>query len=350
MLKPRKGRGAQTNPESRYSSERRETVAEDWCPPPLATTVKAETARSIISTNQSPDIPFEQSINPYRGCEHGCIYCYARPTHAYLDLSPGLDFESRLFAKRNAAQLLEKEINDPRYQCRLIALGTNTDPYQPIEREWRITRAVIEVLLRHKHPLSIVTKSALIERDLDLLAVMAAEDLVEVHLSITTLDHQLARRMEPRASAPLRRLQSIARLKDAGIRVGVMVAPIIPALNDSELETILGRAQEAGADYAGYVLLRLPHEVKELFEQWLRVHVPLRAEHVLHRIRDVRGGRLNDPQFGKRMRGDGVFAQLIRQRFEIAAKRLGLNKSTHRLDVSKFKKSAMASGGQLPLF
>ena len=350
----RKGRGAASNPDPRYFSEQREGLDDGWSiadpkPPPLSTTVTVERARSIISRNESPDIPFDQSINPYRGCEHGCVYCYARPTHAYLDLSPGFDFESRLYSKPNAPELLEKELGRPGYRCRLIALGTNTDPYQPIERNWRITRRIIEVLASCHHPLSIVTKSSLIERDLDLLASMAEENLVEVYLSVTTLDRHLARRLEPRATAPERRLETLRRLSEAGIPTGLMFAPVIPFLNDDDMEAVLEGGAQAGVRYAGYVLIRLPHEVKELFEEWLHLHEPLKAERVVNRIRDMRGGKENDPSFGTRMRGAGIYAELIRQRFERACRRLGLNKSAHVLDTSRFT-SPLRAGETLNLF
>lgn len=349
-----KGRGAQANTPIRFFTETRAAFDDGWTgddavPPPLRTTVTEEQARSIISYNQSPDLPFERSINPYRGCEHGCIYCYARPTHAYLDLSPGLDFESRLFAKPNAAALLRNELAKPGYVCRQIALGTNTDPYQPIERSFGITRRIIEVLWESRHPLSIVTKSSLVERDLDLLAPMARENLVEAYVSITTLDRALARRMEPRASAPQRRLETVKRLSAAGIPAGVLFAPVIPALNDAEMESILEAASNAGARYAGYVLLRLPHEVKQLFEEWLQVHEPLKAARIMNRVRDMRGGQENDPHFGTRMRGTGIFAEVIRSRFDLACKRHGLTRSARALDTSKFK-PPRALGPQLTLF
>ncbi len=354
--KPRgtKGRGAQANTPIRFFTETRAAFDDGWTgddalPPPLQTIVTEEQARSIISYNQSPDLPFERSINPYRGCEHGCIYCYARPTHAYLDLSPGLDFESRLFAKPNAAALLRKEIAKPGYVCRQIALGTNTDPYQPIERSFGITRRIIEVLWECRHPLSIVTKSSLVERDLDLLAPMARENLIEAYVSITTLDRALARRMEPRASAPQRRLETVKRLSAAGIPAGVLFAPVIPALNDAEMESIVEAASNAGARYAGYVLLRLPHEVKQLFEEWLQVHEPLKAARIMNRVRDMRGGQENDPHFGTRMRGTGIFAEVIRNRFDLVCKRHGLTRSERALDTSKFKPPGMP-GRQLTLF
>ena len=349
-----KGRGAKTNTPIRFFTETRAAFDDGWTgddavPPPLRTIVTEEQARSIISYNQSPDLPFERSINPYRGCEHGCIYCYARPTHAYLDLSPGLDFESRLFAKPNAAALLRNELAKSGYVCRQIALGTNTDPYQPIERSFGITRQIIEVLWESRHPLSIVTKSSLVERDLDLLAPMARENLVEAYVSITTLDRALTRRMEPRATAPQRRLETVKRLSAAGIPAGVLFAPVIPALNDAEMESILEAASNAGARYAGYVLLRLPHEVKQLFEEWLQVHEPLKAARIMNRVRDMRGGQENDPHFGTRMRGTGIFAQVIRNRFDLACKRHGLTRSARALDTSKFKPPGVP-GRQLTLF
>jgi DNA repair photolyase len=337
----RRGRGAPSNPEPRWLPGSRETFDDGWSlddpkAPPLATSVTDETARSALSFNESPDLPFDRSINPYRGCEHGCVYCYARPTHAYLDLSPGLDFESRLYAKPNAAEVLRKELARPGYRCRHIGLGTNTDPYQPIERRYRITREIIEVLSTCRHPLSIVTKSALVDRDIDLLAEMADVGLVEVFLSVTTLDRGLARRMEPRAAAPERRLTTIERLSAAGIPTGVLFAPVIPALNDVEMEAVLAAAAAHGARYAGYVLLRLPHEVRGLFEEWLARHEPLKAERVMSRLRDMRGGAPNDPNFSTRMRGTGPMAELLHRRFELACRRLGLSRSHHALDTGQF--------------
>lgn len=348
-----KGRGAGLSPDARYLEERREPVDDGWEPeepsaPPLRTTVTEERARSIIATNDSPDIGFEQSINPYRGCEHGCVYCYARPTHAWLDLSPGLDFESRLFAKTNAAERLREALARPGYRPRVIALGANTDPYQPIERQLRITRSVLEVLARHAHPVSIVTKSALVERDLDLLAPMAAAGLAQVHVSITTLQRPLARSLEPRATAPQRRVQTLARLAAAGVPAGVMFAPVIPGLNEHELEAVLAAAAEAGARHAGYVMLRLPREVAPLFRQWLQDHAPLRAEKVMNRIRDIRGGRDNDARFGTRQRGEGVYAALVRQRFRRACARHGLDEAPRTLDSSRFTPPAV--DGQLSLW
>ena len=348
-----KGRGAASNPASRYLETETEPFDDGWgrdeeATPRPATTVIADASRSVIARNDSPDVPFDQSVNPYRGCEHGCIYCYARPSHAWLDLSPGLDFETRLFAKPDAARLLKRELARSGYRCRPIALGTNTDPYQPIERRWRITRAIVEVLHDCDHPLLITTKSSMVERDLDLLSAMAKKRLVKVAISVTTLDRTLARRMEPRATAPQRRLQSLEALAAAGVPTGVMFAPVIPALNDGELERVLQQAARRGVRYAGYVMLRLPHEVRRLFEEWLHVHYPDRAARVLEQVRDVRGGRENDPRFGHRMRGSGVFAELIRQRFLSQCRRLGLNDTRPHLDTAAFRPPAL--GRQLSLF
>ena len=354
----RKGRGAGVNPEGRFETSARDAFDDGWpaddeAPPPLATTVTAEHAKSIISRNASPDIPFTQSINPYRGCEHGCIYCYARPSHAYLNLSPGLDFETRLFAKVNAADLLRAELARPGYRCSEIALGANTDPYQPAERSWKITRSILEVLAACDHPVGIVTKNALVERDLDLLVPMARKNLVAVYLSVTNLDHALARRLEPRASAPARRIEAIRRLSAAGIRTGVMVAPVIPFLTDHQMEEIMSAAREAGAESAGYVLMRLPYEVKDLFRDWLRTHYPLKADHVMSRIHAMRGGRDNDPEFGSRLRGTGEYAELLKQRFARACRRLGFNQQrrVQGLDLAQFRPPrAVAEGPQRPLF
>jgi len=340
--RPFKGRGAASQPAPRYLDTRREAVVDGWPgdtedgEAKLRTVVSLERPRSIISRNESPDLPFSQTINPYRGCEHGCTYCYARPTHAYLDLSPGLDFESRLFAKVGAATVLRSELSAPRYQCSPIMLGANTDAYQPIEREYGVTREILEVLAETRHPVSIVTKSALVERDIDLLQELSKHDLVQVFLSITTLDRDLARRLEPRASAPRRRLDALRALAAAGIRCGVMVAPVIPALNDCELENILDASAAAGCRHAGYVMLRLPREVNPLFQAWLERHYPLKASHVLSLVRELRDGRLNDASFGSRMSGTGVFAQLIRARFQAACRRLGLGRSDHALSTAHF--------------
>ncbi len=333
MNGPIKGRGALSNSRGRFARHEREpdrdalaaaAAADGEEPPRLATTLHVDTARSIIARNRSPDIPFDQSINPYRGCEHGCIYCYARATHSYLDLSPGQDFETQLFYKPNARELLRTELAAPSYTVSPIAFGTNTDPYQPVERELRVTRGLLELLLELKHPLTIVTKGSLILRDLDLLAELARHDLVAVNVSLTTLDHDLKRRMEPRTAGPEQRLHMIRALTDVGVPTGVLVAPIIPALNDHELERMLEAAAKHGATSAGYVLLRLPHEVEALFVEWLHAQYPDRAEHVLSLIRQMREGSLNDPAFGSRQRGVGPFAQLLRARFSRAARAYGL--------------------------
>ncbi len=348
-----KGRGATLQIDGRFESVARERVDDGWGTadeelPPFKTTVMVETAKSVIQRQTSPDLPYEYSLNAYRGCEHGCIYCYARPSHAYLNLSPGLDFETRLFAKPEAAKLLRAELAKSSYQCSPIALGSNTDPYQPIEREWKITRQILEVLAECKHPLSIVTKSALIERDLDLLAQLARDDLVQVFISVTTLDAEIARKLEPRASSPRRRLQAIERLNEAGVPCGVLVAPVIPFLTDAELENILQITHEHGARTAAYALLRLPYELKDLFKDWLSVHYPLKAEHVMSRLREMRGGRENDSEFGSRFVGDGLFAQLLSRRFHLACDRLGFNLEEGGLDVTRFIKPARS--GQMSLF
>jgi DNA repair photolyase len=344
---PRKGRGATFNPGNRFRHDAREAFDDGWNdagepPPTLKTTVTVQRARTIVARNDSPDVPFSQSINPYQGCEHGCIYCYARPTHAYLDLSPGVDFETRLYAKPDAAALLRAELARPGYRCDPIALGTNTDPYQPIEREWKVTRSILEVLAEHEHPFTIVTKSARIERDLDLIAPMAAKRMARVYLSITTLDRELARCMEPRASAPERRLQAVKTLADAGVPVGVMVAPVIPQLNDRDLEAILARAAANGATSAGYVLLRLPLEVAPLFRAWLETHYPLRAAHVMSLVRQMRSGRDYDSSFGTRMRGTGEYAELLERRFALACTRLCLARGREQsdLDTTRFRRPA----------
>jgi DNA repair photolyase len=353
--RPVKGRGATLNPEGRFESLAREAFDDGW-DTPLAdeaarprTTVTSEHAKSIITRNDSPDVPFSFSINPYRGCEHGCVYCYARPSHAYLELSPGLDFETRLFAKVNAAEVLRQELARPNHRVEPIAIGVNTDAYQPIEREWRITRQVLEVLAACEHPCTLITKSAMIERDLDLLAPMAQKNLVQAFISVTTLDHELARRMEPRAAAPRRRLQAIRNLAAAGVPAGVMVAPVIPFLTDAELESIVEAAAAAGAQSAGYVLMRLPWELKELFKDWLEHHFPLKAAHVMSRVRQMRGGRENDPSFGSRMRGEGLLAELLEKRFDIACSRAGLNRQRRlALDTTRFRPPH--TGPQLDLF
>ncbi|MBV9991940.1 MAG: PA0069 family radical SAM protein [Alphaproteobacteria bacterium] len=311
---------------------------DDLSPPPLRTEVIRDATRTIIARNQSPDISFDRSINPYRGCEHGCIYCFARPTHAYLGMSPGIDFESRLFAKPNAAELLAKELSAPGYVPRTIAMGTNTDPYQPIEKKMRITRSILEVLREFRHPVGIVTKSPLILRDVDILSEMAGMGLAKAALSITTLDRKLARMMEPRAGTPSRRLQAIKGLSDAGIPTAVMFAPAIPALNDGEMEAVLRAATEMGARSAGYVLLRLPLEIKDLFREWLEGNVPDRAKHVMSLVRQMRGGKDYDSQWSTRMRGTGPYAEMLARRFHMAVKRFGLNQPRAPLDVTKFKR------------
>ncbi len=348
-----RGRGALSNASGRFEKENRCRESDGWeLPedlPPLRTQVTRESAKTIVTRNDSPDISFDRSINPYRGCEHGCVYCFARPTHAYLGMSPGLDFETRLVAKTNAASLLERELSAPGYAAKTIAIGTNTDPYQPIERNELVMRKVLEVLSRTNHPVAIVTKSALVLRDLDLLAPMAQKGLVKVALSVTTLDPCLARKMEPRASSPQRRLDAIRRLAEANVPTAVMVAPIIPAINDAEIEAILARAQAMGARDAGYVLLRLPLEVRELFAEWLRAHYPGKLKHVLSLIRASREGKLYDSRFGARMTGSGPYAWMIGRRFEAAAARLGLGRSRVPLRCDLFRPPVRA-GEQLRLF
>ena len=339
-----KGRGARIAPQVRFDAQKREIVDDGWgdattaedTPAPPRTVVTQQTAKSIITRNDSPDIPFTQSINPYYGCEHGCVYCYARPSYAYWGLSPGLDFETKLFAKTNAAELLRKELSRPAYVVSAISIGANTDPYQPVEREWRITRQVLEVCEQFNQPVGIITKSSLIERDIDILARMAQKQLAKVFVSCASLDADLARKLEPRAAAPYRRIDTIKRLVDAGVPTGVLAAPMIPMLNDATLEEALEAAQAAGASEAGYVLLRLPHELKELFKDWLEAHFPERAAHVMSIVRQSRGGRENDSAFGSRFRGEGVFADMIAQRFKKTCARLGLNARHYALDTLQF--------------
>ncbi len=319
----RKGRGALSNRDCRYQPTRVEWDDGISGPSPV-TECRPVQARSIIARNSSPDIPFDQSINPYQGCEHGCVYCYARPTHAYHDLSPGVDFETRLTYKVNAADQLRRELARPGYRCSTITLGANTDPYQPVERQHRITRSLLEVLLRQRHPVSIITKGALVTRDIDLLAELASHGLCSVAVSITTLDAELKRRMEPRAASAAARFDAVAQLAAAGVPVSVMVAPVIPALNDGDLEEILQRSAAAGATNAGYILLRLPLEISELFQEWLQEHYPLKAAKVSSLLRQCRQGNDYDSRFGHRMRGTGPFAELLSQRFHLACKRLGL--------------------------
>lgn len=342
-----KGRGATGYLPGRFEVTTAEAVDDGWeqddseefAAPRLRTQVSEERARSIISRNSSPDVGFNQSVNPYRGCEHGCSYCFARPSHAYLNLSPGLDFETRIFAKTNAAEVLRRELAKPGYVPQPIALGINTDAYQPLERRLGITRQLIEVMQETRHPFSLITKNALVERDIDLLAPLAAQQLVSVHFSVTSLDPHLSAKLEPRASAPHARLRAMRRLSDAGIPVGVMVAPVIPWINDAELEAVLEAARDAGAATAGYVLLRLPHEVAPLFRDWLQAHHPQRAEHVMSTINQLRGGKDYDSTFGKRMRGEGVYADLLARRFALASRRLGFGASRSQwpaLDCSRF--------------
>ncbi|WP_333843624.1 PA0069 family radical SAM protein [Pelomicrobium sp.] len=349
----RKGRGAPSNLQGRFERWGREAFDDGWAheeqgPSSLKTEVTLVQAKSILTRNASPDLAFDRSINPYQGCEHGCVYCYARPSHAYWGLSPGLDFETKLYAKANAAALLRKELSAPSYRPEVIAIGANTDPYQPVERQLKITRAILEVLRECEHPFGIITKNALIERDIDLLAPMAEKNLVRAFVSVTNLDNSLARRLEPRACAPLRRLEAIRRLSAAGVPVGVMVAPVIPFLTDRFMEQVLEQAREAGATMAGYVLLRLPHEVAPLFKTWLEVHAPRKATHVMRLIHQMRGGRDYDATYGVRHRGTGPFAELIARRFQLACKRLGFNRAQPPLDTSRFRPPKAAS--QLDLF
>ena len=346
-----KGRGARIAPQVRFDAQKREAVDDGWsdareaegAPAPPRTSVTPQTAKSIITCNDSPDIPFTQSINPYYGCEHGCIYCYARPSYAYWGLSPGLDFETKLFAKTNAADLLRRELSRPGYVVSAISIGANTDPYQPAEREWRITRQVLEVCEHFNQPLGIITKSSLIERDIDILSRMAKKQLAKVFVSCASHDAELARKLEPRAAAPYRRIEAIKRLVEAGIPTGILAAPMIPMLNDATLEAALEAAQSAGATEAGYVLLRLPHELKELFKDWLDAHFPERAAHVMSLVRQSRGGRENDSTFGSRFRGEGVFADMIAQRFKKTCLRLGLNARHYALDTLRFNRVGAVS-------
>jgi DNA repair photolyase len=373
-LKAQKGRGAVSNLQGRHEVHGRENFDDGWShvddetgekqePPTWKTAVTEEHAKSILTRNASPDIPFNVSLNPYRGCEHGCIYCFARPTHSYLGLSPGLDFESRIFAKANAPELLRRELAKPSYMPEPIALGVNTDAYQPCERELRLTRRVLEVLHECEHPVALITKSSLIERDIDLLASMAAKRQAVAAITITTLDSEVARTLEPRATTPARRLRTIRTLTEAGIPVGVSIAPVIPFVTEPDLERVLAAAVEAGAVGASYIVLRLPWEVSPLFQQWLEAHFPDRAQRVMNRVRDMRGGKEYDSSFGKRMHGEGVWAQLIEQRFQKAADRLGVGaraRNFHSLDASRFRRPTLAplcaaakpsnANGQLDLF
>ena len=349
----RRGRGSVSNASGRYEPLARALIDDGWDSlaelPPFKTDVTVEKAKTIISRNVSPDLEFDRSINPYRGCEHGCIYCYARPTHAYMGLSPGLDFETRLFAKEGADKLLERELAAPGYQPRMIAIGTNTDPYQPIERERKIMRRLLHILSEARHPVGIVTKSALVLRDLDLLAPMAQQGLAKVSLSVTTLDSVLARRMEPRASTPPKRLEAIRHLVQAGVPAMVMAAPMIPALNDHELEQILEKAAAAGATEAGYILLRLPLELRDLFREWLLEHYPGKLRHVMSLVQSTRSGKDYDARFGFRQTGEGTYAELMGKRFAVACQRLGLNRKRRSLRVDLFKRP-VCEGGQMSLF
>jgi len=343
-----KGRGAVTNPAGRFEATSLEAADDGWgsleeLPRRAETVLLADRPKRAITRNQSPDVPFDQSVNPYQGCEHGCIYCFARPSHSYWNLGPGLDFETRIFHKPGLAQLLDRELSAPGYVCKPINLGANTDPYQPAEREHRTTRALLGVLLAHRHPVTIVTKGALVLRDVDLLAELARLRLVTVFISLTTLDDELKRVLEPRAASPAARLRVIRELTAAGVPVGVLLAPLIPALNDHEIERLLESAAAAGAGRAASMMLRLPHELGALFEQWLREHYPSRAERVLNLLRESRGGRLNDPRFGHRMRGEGPYAELLSARFKAACRRYGLNDEREAgLDTDSFVRDPLA--------
>lgn len=356
----KRGRGAVTNPAVRFESsvvspfdDGWETLTEIEDLPKLATTLIKDATKSVIAYNASPDLGFDRAVNPYRGCEHGCVYCYARPSHAYLGYSPGLDFETKLIFKPEVGTLLEKELRKPGYVPRVMALGSNTDPYQPVERTLKLTRTVLETLDRFNHPVGIVTKSAGVLRDLDILSSMAKRDLVRVYLSVTTLDPRLARTMEPRAATPARRLHAIAELTRAGVPTGILTAPMIPGLNDAEMEKLLEAGARAGARHASYILLRMPHEIKSIFEAWLQEHFPDRAKHVLSLIRDTRAGALNDSRFGHRFSGQGPYADLLRRRFARAARQWGLDEPREGLDCSKFAVPGQAAApreAQLSLF
>ncbi len=350
----RRGRGAVTNPTGRYEASRTLPFDDGWGPAgddpaPLPTIVTAEATRRAITTNSSPDIGFDRSLNPYKGCEHGCIYCYARPTHAWLGFSPGLDFETRIISKPDAPNRLRDELRRAAYEPKTVMIGANTDPYQPVERKLGITRRLLEVMLEFRHPVGVITKSAGVLRDLDLLEVLAERNLVRVMVSVTTLEPELSRRMEPRASSPVQRLRAVRRLKEAGVPVGVLAAPMIPALNDVELEAILEAAKEAGADTAGYILLRLPLEVRELFENWLTQHYPMRARHVMSVLEEMREGQAYRGRFFERMRGVGPFADLLARRFHLARRRLGFADERPPLDTSQFR-IPPGDGRQLALF
>lgn len=356
----KRGRAAVSNRSSRFLKAAVEAIDDGWSgaegeapdqdsPPKIKTALAVDSSRGVLSFNQSPDVPFDRSVNPFKGCEHGCIYCFARPGHAYLDLSPGLDFETRLFHKPDAPRLLAQALAKRGYQPATLAIGVSTDCYQPIERDLKTTRQLLELMLETRHPCSIITKSALIERDLDLLSALAEQNLVNVGISLTTLDKALARRMEPRATAPHRRLETISRLSEAGVPVYAMLAPLVPVLTDPEMETLLWAAKQHGAEAAGYILLRLPHEVAPLFREWLEAHYPGKAEHVMNRMRDCRGGRDYNSEFSQRMQGTGPFAELIKRRFELACERLELKPRWRPLRTDLFRKPG-ADGAQMSLF
>lgn len=350
--KPIKGRGAQSNRAGRFETQITEVIDDGWEQDPLATKTRTQqlvdNSRSVIAYNSSPDIRFDRSVNPYRGCEHGCSYCFARPTHTYLGMSAGIDFETRIMVKHDAADLLAKELQKPSYRCDTIALSPNTDCYQPIERELKLTQGILNILQRANHPVTIVTKSSLVTRDIDILSEMAQRQLANVVISVTTLDATLSRKLEPRASAPHRRLEAIQKLHEAGIPVGVLVAPVIPFINDNEIESVLTACKDNGAVSAGYVLLRLPHEVRDLWTEWLDTYYPDRAERVMNAIRASRGGKEYDAQFGTRMTGTGEIADLIAQRFKLGRKRLGLQSSLKNLDTTQFNPAALSN--QMSLF
>jgi len=353
---PTHGRDAVTNRTSRFKKHTGEAIHDGWfrdeellSPPKLQTTLTKDTTKTIIARNTSPDVPFDRSINLYRGCEHGCVYCFARPTHTYLGLSPGLDFETKLFYKPEAARLLERELRKSSYQCQTMAMGTNTDLYQPVEKTLRLTRGILEVLSAFNHPVSIVTKSALVLRDLDILGPMAEKGLAQVYLSVTTLDLRLANTLEPRASAPMKRLATIRSLSDAGVPCGVMAAPVMPALNDHELESILTAGHDAGATLASYILLRLPFEIAGIFKEWLETHEPNKAKHVMSLLASTRGGKVYQSELGTRMKGTGEYAVLLKKRFELMCNRLGYNDRRFELDTSQFC-APLQKDEQLALF
>ncbi len=352
-LKYNKGRGALSNCTNRFESLITDTepefIHDQQAPKPITELIE-DHSKTIVNFNNSPDIPFDQSVNPYRGCEHGCVYCYARPTHAYLGLSPGLDFETKILIKPNAQTLLKRYLSKKSYQCRPLAFGTNTDPYQPVEKKLRIMRQLVELLHEYRHPLTIVTKSALVCRDIDLLADMAKDNLCRVAVSVTSLDHKLSNKLEPRAAAPQSRIKTIKTLSDAGIPVMAMVAPVIPFLNDNEIEAILEKVSAAGAINAGYVLLRLPHEIKDLFKEWLQIHKPLKADHIMSLIRQSRGGKEYDNRYGYRMHGTGEYAQLIARRFAVAKKKYGFVGTGQPMNTSWFIKPNSKNPAQLSLW